>query len=105
MPGPQDEQHRFNGIFTAGNDLLQQINIAVIRLDGKMDKLDQRFGDFRDAVNNKFKDIEAIQKDQETRLRFLQDRPYVSPATVWKVVGTLISVMGLAATIYAMVKK
>lgn len=101
MPPPAEQDQRSNGvgIFAAVESSLQQINIAVIRLDGKMDNLNQRFSDFKDSVNTELKGIRETQRDQESRLRMLQDRDYVAPATVWKVVGALISVFGIITTI------
>lgn len=101
MPTPPEQEQRSNGvgIFAAVESSLQQINIAVIRLDGKMDNLNQRFSDFKDSVNTELKGIRETQRDQEVRLRALQDRDYVQPSTVWKVVGALISVFGILTTI------
>lgn len=96
MPQTPPNEQRYSG---TGNDLLQQIHVAVIRVDGKSDNLNQRFTDFRDAVAGELKAIRDIQKDQEDRLRKLQDRDYVAPSTVWKVVGALISIMGIVTTI------
>lgn len=97
---PADEQRRYGSIMSAGADLLQQIQVAVIRVDGKMDNLNTRFGDFRDSVNAELKALRDVQKDQEERLRKLQERDYVSPATVWKVVGALFSAAGILITIF-----
>lgn len=96
---PPEQDQRYNGIVSAGSDLLNQIHIAVIRLDGKTDSLGIRMADFRDEIRADVKRLSDTQRDQEVRLRALQDRDYVQPSTVWKVVGALLSVFGIITTI------
>lgn len=83
--------------------LLEQIHVATIRLDAKVDNLGIELRHLRDE----HKDDHA---DHENRLRALElkpsispkefdelkQRPYVSPATVWRVVGVLLTVASLA---------
>lgn len=85
-------------IYRAGTDLMQQIHIAMIRLDTKMDNL-------TDRVNAAQRSFDISHKDHEERLRLLETRPYVEPATVWKVIGVIIGMAGVALTIVGMVIK
>lgn len=81
--------------------LLDQINIAVIRLDAKVDHI-------LDAL----KDLKAGHQDHETRLRMLESTPRVSVAefnalneravsvgTMWRVAGLLATAVGVLLTI------
>lgn len=74
--------------------LLDQINIAVIRLDSKVDHI-----------------LEAL-KDHETRIRLMESTPRVSVAdfkvlderavsvgTMWRVAGLLATAVGVLLTI------
>ena len=83
-------------------DLLSQIHIAMIRLDSKLDGLIQQ-------VNN----IVETQRDHEIRLRSLELKPHVDPqrvvkledkeyvttAGVWRVVGAVVGIVSVLATV------
>lgn len=80
--------------------LLDQINIAVIRLDAKVDH-----------ILEALKDLKAGHQDHETRLRLLENLPRVavtdfqslkdsavSVSTMWKLVGSAFTLAGLIFT-------
>lgn len=93
---PQREDEYLGGnLYNAGNDLLRQIHIAMIRLDSKMDGLDKRLNDLQKSYSDKY-------TDQETRIRVLEQRPYVAPATVWRVIGALTGVASVAVGLTAL---
>lgn len=85
-----------SSIYTAGNDLMRQIHIAMIRLDTKMDGLAHQVNSAQAVYNDRY-------KDHEERIRMMETRDYVSPATVWKVIGVLLTTVGVAATIIGLV--
>lgn len=85
-------------IYRAGADLMQQIHIAMIRLDTKMDNL-------ADRVNAAQVSYDKGYRDHEERLRTLESRDYVSPATVWKVIGLILTVVSVGIGIVGMVVK
>lgn len=81
--------------------LLDQINIAVIRLDSKVDH-----------ILEALKDLKTGHQDHETRLRLLESTPRVSVAefralderavsvgTMWRVAGLLASAVGVLLTV------
>lgn len=80
------------------NELLGQVHIAVIRLDDKLDGLVDQLARLQKTVDDRHNDHEA-------RIRVLEQRPYVSPGTVWKVIATLLSVVGVGLTIIGFVIK
>lgn len=84
--------------FGEAGHLLGQVHVAVIRLDAKVDNI---AGELR-HVRDEHKDDHA---DHETRIRTLEVRPYVAPATVWKVISAIMGVASLAATIIIAVSK
>lgn len=81
--------------------LLGQVHTAVIRLDAKMDNVQQEMRHLRDEHKDGHTDHEArIRKIESTyapvdRLAALENRPYVSPATVWKVVTAILTLAGV----------
>ena len=95
----QPDRNDFGGnIYTAGNDLLNQIHIAMIRLDTKTDSLIQRIAELDKKYSDKY-------SDQEMRIRALEQRPYVAPATVWKVIGALVSIASVTIGLIAVLTK
>ena len=78
--------------------LLGQVHIAVIRLDDKVDNLSS-------LVERMSKDFTAKHEDHEKRIRDLEKQPYVSPATVWRVIGALTSLAAIGLTIIGFVIK
>lgn len=82
----------------AGADLLRQLHIAIIRLDDKVDNLAHRMSVLEKTLGDHL-------KDHEERIRALESRPYVAPATVWKVLGFCVSVLALAATVIGLLVK
>ena len=76
----------------------RQGDVAVIRLDDKLDGLVEQLRDLQKKVDDRHNDHEA-------RIRDLEKRPYVSPATVWRVIGALTGVAALALTVIGLVMK
>lgn len=76
--------------------MLQQLHIAMIRLDGKADNQNAALKDLKTVIEERFKDHEA-------RIRLVEARPYVAPATVWKVVGFLVTVLALAVSVIGVI--
>lgn len=94
------------------SNLLGQVHTAVIRLDAKVDNVQSEMRYMRDEHRDTATDHEArLRKIEGTPLvsveRFtaLEARPYVSPGTVWKLVGALIAAGSLVATIVGLVVK
>lgn len=84
-----------------GADLLGQVHVAVIRLDSKLDGLKDQFKEFKDLVNDhdhRIRQLEVAQISPE-RIKALEDRDYVAAATVWKVVGLILTVASIAVGI------
>lgn len=73
--------------------LLGQVHTAVIRLDAKVDNVQRELGEMRDG-----------RADHETRLRLLETRPYVSPATVWKLLSAVLAAAGVVVAVINTVK-
>lgn len=81
--------------------VLTQLHIAMIRLDAKVDGLYGRIaeiGKTHDDHEGRIRSLES-QKVDPARIKALEDKPSVSPATVWKVIGALISVLGILTTV------
>ena len=80
----------------AGASLLQQLHIAMIRLDGKADTQNTSLKELKTVIEKRFEDHEA-------RIRLMESRPYVAPATVWKVVGFLVTVIALVVSVIGII--
>lgn len=90
------------------SELLGQVHVAVIRLDAKMDHITDELS----HVRNRHSDHEARLRHLEAQPRVtveafarLEDRPYVSPATVWKVIGSVGTFAGIAVAVIAIFVK
>lgn len=101
---PQFEAGRFG--------LLEQIHVATIRLDSKVDGIAGELRHLRDEHKddhadheNRLRTIEATPKVSVADFEALKARPYVAPATVWKIVSTILGICGLAATIIIAIAK
>ena len=86
-----------DNLFETGSNLMRQIYTAIIRLDSKADNLAERVADL-------IKDVEGKISDHEKRLRELESRPYVAPATMWKLLGAVTGLAGIALTIISITK-
>jgi hypothetical protein len=81
--------------------LLGQVHTAVIRLDAKVDNVQTEMRYMRDEHRDGHTDHEArIRKIESSyapvdRLAKLEERPYVSPLTVWKLLGALTAIAGV----------
>lgn len=104
---PQDDgvngQPRFG---EAGHNLLGQVHVAVIRLDSKVDNVANELRHLRDEHKDDHADHEIRLRALEIRphvpvadFQRLEQRPYVSPATVWKVIGAITAIASLAISI------
>ena len=82
------------------SELLNSLNVGLIRLDTKMD-----------SVLGSLKDMKEQHQDHETRIRVLESIARVSPAdfqmlkdsavtasTMWKIAGALFTLAGLLFT-------
>lgn len=86
-----------DSLFETGSNLMRQIYTAIIRLDSKTDNLASRLSDL-------VKNSEDKLTDHEKRLRDLESRPYVAPATMWKLLGAVTGMAGIALTIISLTK-
>ena len=93
-------------------DLLNQVHVAVIRLDGKFDSINQelrRISDesLRNHVDHesRIRFLEAKPAVSVERFLALETRPYVSPATVWKIVGTILTFASLAVAVVGLITR
>lgn len=84
------------------SDVLGQVHVAVIRLDAKFDNINTELRRISDESLRNHVDHESRLRVLEVRPfvtvdRFtaLEQRPYVAPATVWKLVGTMIAFSSL----------
>ena len=78
--------------------VLSQLHIALIRLDAKVDGLNSRFGEFsraHDDHETRLRILETRQVPSMMQFQQLAEREYVEPATVWKVVGLLLTLLGI----------
>lgn len=94
----------------AQQDLLGQVHVAVIRLDGKVDGINQELRRLSDDQLRNHTDHEGrlrvIESSYVTTEKFheVANRPYVSPATVWKIVGSFIAFASLVVAIIGIFK-
>lgn len=116
MPGEDRRVGPSSGFMAAGADLLNQLHVAMIRLDTKFDGVS-------DQIRQIKKDLEERLSDHEKRIRDIEARPstndlsrqiqeltnsskdYVSTATMWKMFGAVVGIASLAVTIIGMVMK
>lgn len=99
MSPTQDDGVSGQSRYEAGRfGLLEQIHVATIRLDTKVDNLGLEIRHLRDE----HKDDHA---DHETRIRTLESKPTVSPATVWKVVGVVLTITSILVTVVTAIIK
>lgn len=98
------------------NELLTQLNVAMIRLDGRLDNILELLRDLRSSHQDhemRIRVIEPAYVSRSTlreledalniRIKEVYDKPTVSPATLWKVAGLLATVAGLFWGIIAFV--
>jgi hypothetical protein len=88
-----------------GADLLGQVHVAVIRLDSKVDGLKDQLRELKDIYTDherRIRVLEAEARVHPDRVKALEDRDYVSPATVWKVVGLICTMASIGLTIMGM---
>jgi hypothetical protein len=82
--------------------VLGQLHIAMIRLDAKVDGINTRIGEFTKAHDDhetRLRLLEARPHVRPERLEALENRPSVSPATVWKALGFAVAVLGIIVPI------
>lgn len=89
-----------------GADLLGQVHVAVIRLDAKVDAIKDQIKEIRDLYNDHEKRIRQLEADHisPSRITALEDRDYVSAATVWRVVGLILTIATTGLTILSMTR-
>lgn len=90
------------------SDLLGQVHVAVIRLDAKMDGITAELRDVRDRHGDhesRLRLLEQRPTPSMEQVKRLEDRPYVSPATIWKVIGAVMTAAGIAIAIINLVVK
>lgn len=87
-------------------NLMGQIHVAVIRLDAKVDSINselRRLSDehLRDHADHegRIRVLESRQYVSAERFQQVADRPYVAPATVWKVVGAFFAISSIIVAI------
>jgi hypothetical protein len=99
------EDFAASGLYQAGNNLLQQVHIAIIRLDDKVDNLSTSVNNKVDNLSNRVSELkisfDSRYQDQEARIRHLESRPYVAPATVWKVVSLVCTLATIGLGVLA----
>jgi len=86
-----------DSLFETGSNLMRQIYTAIIRLDLKSDNLASRLEDLIKTSKDKH-------DDHEKRIRDLEGRPFVAPATMWKLLGAVTGLSGIALTIISLSK-
>lgn len=86
---------------SGGPDLLTQVHIAVIRLDAKVDQVREQQKSQRDEHLDHEARIRILESStvSKDKIQALEDRPYVSPATVWRVVGLICTIATIALTV------
>jgi hypothetical protein len=90
---------------TGREDRYNQIYIAVIQLQAKIDALTQVIA-LRDAAfNDQLRRIHEEQLDHENRLRQLELRRVVEPRTVWTAFGLTITGGGLLIAIINLITR
>ena len=92
---------------SGGPDLLTQVHIAVIRLDAKVDQMREQHADQQTKHLDHEARLRLLEAAQipPAKIQQLEDRPYVSPATVWRVVGLLVSLASIGLTVLALTLK
>ena len=96
---------------TPPTDLLGQVHVAVIRLDAKVDNVNNELRHLRDEHQKNHADHETRIRDIEksyvgqTEFQALKERPYVSPATVWKLAGAVTALASLVVAIISVIIK
>lgn len=80
--------------------ILGQVHIAVIRLDSKVDSMKEDLTNIRVTHKDGHVDHEGrLRVLENVRLPSLENRSYVSPATVWKAIGAVIGFSSLVVAI------
>ena len=83
------------------SDLLNQIHVAVIRLDVRFDLVSKKQDDHEIRIRT----LETRPYVSPENFQKLEERSYVSPSTLWKVVGLLTSVAAIGLTIIGLIVK
>lgn len=89
---------------------VDQVHIAVIKLDGKLDSFVQVYKIRNDGFDAELRKIHETQvmnhaaedrryMDHENRVRALESRRYVEPKTVWQAVGLLTTIGSLVIAV------
>ena len=94
---PEEDLQRPN-LLSRTDTLLGQVHIAVIRLDDKVDGI-------KESLDEMKRTFDARHQDHETRIRALEKQDYVAPATVWKVIGVLLTGITIAVGVIQLVVK
>lgn len=87
------------------NELLTQLNVGMIRLDGRLDNIQEMLRDLRSSHQDHETRIRQIEPAYVTRvamreledalnrrIKEVDDKPTVSPGTMWKVAGLALTV-------------
>lgn len=98
------------------NELLTQLNVGLIRMDGRLDNIQEMLRDLRTSHQDHETRIRLIEPAYVTRtvlreledalnrrIKEIDDKPTVSPGTMWKVAGFAATVIGLFWSIIAFV--
>lgn len=90
--------------FSAGHSATyDQVHLAIIRLDSKMDTLIQTQRVRDDALKAELirtrDDFSRESVDHEARLRKLEERKYVEPKTIWSALALFITIGSLVVAI------
>lgn len=90
------------------NELLTNLNVAMIRMDGRLDNIVELLHDLRSSRQDHETRLRLIEATYATRLQIkeleealsrrikeIADKPTVSPGTLWKVIGVVVPVVGI----------
>lgn len=90
------------------NELLTQLNVGLIRMDGRLDNIQEMLRDLRTSHQDHETRIRIIEPTYVTRtvlreledalnrkIKEIDDKPTVSPGTMWKVAGLALTVTSI----------
>lgn len=95
------------------SSLLDQINIAMIRLDAKVDNILNQLHNLYNSHQDHETRLRVLEAEKatnkqletlETKVQMLDSRPYVAPATVWKAIGAVSAIATLVIAIINVTK-